>query len=135
MSKEVEKPKDLGFEIVETKEERLQERKRYIGAMEDRQVAIAEMERARQTCLLKDRECEELRCDNLRLLKKVDDLTNLKAKEGEDAATPNPGLIFSIWAELVEYAGMDDRSADELSEKIVQILGRYIPARIEKISK
>lgn len=101
MSEEVKKPKDLGFEIVETKEERLQERKRYILAMEDRQVAIAEMERARQTCLLKDRECEELRCDNLRLLKKVDDITNLKAKDDEDDATPAHGLIFSIWADLI----------------------------------
>ena len=36
---------------------------------------------------------------------------------------------------LVEYAGMDDRSAEELTEKIVEILGRYVTARIEKMSK
>ena len=101
MSDEVDTPKDLGLEIVETREERLNERKRYIAAMEDRQVAVAAMEKAHRTVLLKDRECEALRCDNLRLLKKVDDITNLKAKDDEDDATPAHWLIFSIWADLI----------------------------------
>ena len=75
-----------------------------------------------------------------RFLKELSKIGEEISKEKEkllDELPDKAGFVAALDIEsiLVECAGMDDRIAGELSEEIVQILDRYVTARIEKMSK